>query len=508
MEKLVSVATSKQLDIDSQNRYKIDPLILMEQAGTRAYSALIEFLDEKDFDKKRIVFVVGGGNNGGDALVMARLAYLDNCKDFSIVMVNSPSSSLCLEQFNICSNLKLPIINYFEQKNRAEQIIKEANVIVDGITGLGLKGAIRKDLADIIIFINRYKAKESFVVSIDVPSGLSEETSVDETYINADLTITMGLKKVFAYHDKFRETWGKIICVNPSFALELLEEVEKEALLIDENDLKLNRISESAYKNVRGHLALFVGSKAYSGAARLTSRAAFTSGSGLVTLFCDKEIYSAVSYESPSVIIRTLDEFVTDDFKQKYQAIVAGPGWGKNREKLLFTLLNCKLPTILDADALIAYAHLIKEGAIKPQKVENLVLTPHPGEFNKIANLLNLPIEKQSPKNFLTLLKKVAEITNSVLVYKSSVTWICDQNQVFVIDGQNSSLGVAGSGDTLAGILGSLLAQNYTPVDAAIKAVQIHQKAGRLAKENRGWYDSSTLIDYIGVACRYEAKLI
>ena len=137
MEKLVSVTTSKQLDIDSQKRYKIDPLILMEQAGTRAYNALIDFLDKKVFDKNRIVFVVGGGNNGGDALVMARLAYLDNCKDFSIVMVNSPSSSLCLEQFNICTNLKFPIIDYFEQKNRAEQIIKEANVIVDGITGLG-----------------------------------------------------------------------------------------------------------------------------------------------------------------------------------------------------------------------------------------------------------------------------------------------------------------------------------------------------------------------------------
>ena len=68
-------------------------------------------------------------------------------------------------------------------------------------------------------------------------------------------------------------------------------------------------------------------------------------------------------------------------------------------------------------------------------------------------------------------------------------------------------MGVAGSGDTLAGIIGSLLAQNYTSLDAALKAVQIHQKAGRLAKENRGWYDSSTLIDYIGVVCRYEAKL-
>jgi hydroxyethylthiazole kinase-like uncharacterized protein yjeF len=507
MEKLVSVTTSKQLDIDSQKRYKIDPLILMEQAGTRAYNALIDFLDKKVFDKNRIVFVVGGGNNGGDALVMARLAYLDNCKDFSIVMVNSPSSSLCLEQFNICTNLKFPIIDYFEQKNRAEQIIKEANVIVDGITGLGLKGPIRKDLADLIIFINRYKAKESFVVSIDVPSGLSEEITVDETYIRADLTITMGLKKVFAYHDKFREAWGEIVCVNPSFALELLEEVEKEAQLIDENDLKLNRISENAYKNVRGHLALFAGSKAYSGAARLTSKAAFTSGLGLVTLFCDKEIYSAVGYESPSVIIRTLEEFETTNFNQKYQAIVAGPGWGKNREKILLNLLNCKLPIILDADALIAYVQLITEGSIDPQKVKNLVLTPHPGEFNQIVNLLNLPNEKQSPKNFITLLKKVAQITNSVLVYKSSVTWICNSNQLFVIDGQNNSLGVAGSGDTLAGIIGSLLAQNYTSLDAALKAVQIHQKAGRLAKENRGWYDSSTLIDYIGVVCRYEAKL-
>jgi NAD-dependent DNA ligase len=351
MEKLISIASSKQLDIDSQNRYKINPLILMEQAGTRAYTVLIEFLNKKNFDEKRIVFVVGGGNNGGDALVMARLAYLDNYKDFFIVMVNPPSSSLCLEQFNICINLKLPIINYFDHKNRTEQKIKEANIIVDGITGLGLKNPLRKDLADIIISINQQKAKGSFVTSIDVPSGLSEETTKNESFIVADLTITMGLKKVFAYHDKFREAWGEIICVNPSFALELLEEVEKEAILIDESDLKLNRVSESAYKNVRGHLALFAGSVAYSGAARLTSKAAFTSGLGLVTLFCDKEIYSAVGYESPSVIIRTLEEFETTNFNQKYQAIVAGPGWGKNREKILLNLLNCKLPIILDADA-------------------------------------------------------------------------------------------------------------------------------------------------------------
>ena len=133
--------------------------------------------------------------------------------------------------------------------------------------------------------------------------------------------------------------------------------------------------------------------------------------------------------------IRTLEEIETTNFNQKYHPIGAGPGWGKNREKILLNLLNCKLPIILDADALIAYVQLITEGSIDPQKVKNLVLTPHPGEFNQIVNLLNLPNEKQSPKNFITLLKKVAQITNSVLVYKSSVTWICNSNQLFVIDG-------------------------------------------------------------------------
>jgi ADP-dependent NAD(P)H-hydrate dehydratase / NAD(P)H-hydrate epimerase len=261
-------------------------------------------------------------------------------------------------------------------------------------------------------------------------------------------------------------------------------------------------------------LCMFAGSSKYSGAARLSARAAFHARAGLVTLYCDESIATVAAMESPSVIIHSLAPTTTVSAGQltdAYQAIAAGPGWGQGREELVSTLLRTGLPMVLDADGITCFASLVANNKLQVTDHGPLVLTPHPGELHRMLELLGMPLLAQETGNgstseaFTDSLRRVAIALGVVLVYKSHVVWIVDGrsfgNLPVVVDGMNSSLGVAGSGDVLTGIIGAFLAQGMDALDAAKAGVIVHQKAGRIAREAHSWFDSQELVDAVGNAC-------
>ncbi|MFA7671915.1 MAG: ADP/ATP-dependent (S)-NAD(P)H-hydrate dehydratase, partial [Sphaerochaetaceae bacterium] len=196
------------------------------------------------------------------------------------------------------------------------------------------------------------------------------------------------------------------------------------------------------------------------------------------------------------------------DYKEldkTYQAIAAGPGWSTDRDAQLIQLLKADIPMVLDADGINNLSTLIKEGRVDLSKKRELVITPHPGEFDRLAASLGLQVKtgESSVKEFIEILKEVANRLNSLLVYKSSVTWIvAPDDKPTVVEGLNNALAVAGSGDVLTGIIGSLLAQGYPLKEAAVNGVLIHKEAAVRAREALGWFDSSSLINYIGLVCR------
>ena len=278
--------------------------------------------------------------------------------------------------------------------------------------------------------------------------------------------------------------------------------------------MRVPAFTAQEYKNTRGHLALFGGSENYSGAVQLTGTSAFRSGAGLVSVFTDEKVSQVLRKDSPSLIVHAVQEHlpVRGDALNDYDAVVCGPGWGRERgrERQLQEILTASVPVVLDADALTAFALLVSEKRIATASLPPLVLTPHPGELRQMLEMLSMPLWAQdsgpagTPEAFVEALKSIACTLKVVLVYKSHIVWIVDGRDEdpvpVVVEGRNNALGVAGSGDVLSGIIGALVAGGLDPGEAAVSGVLLHQKAGELAREEHRWFDSQILTDYVASA--------
>lgn len=519
METLVSTHTIQTIDSRAQSEYGIPALLLMEQAGIKGWQAFCSLKAPVSLKQKRLLFAVGGGNNGGDALVMAREAYLMGMEDIDILLIGANISHSCATQRAICKALGLSMVEVESSlgvlSQQAIELLNKSDVIIDGLAGTGLRGTIGGTTAELIKLINARRKQGAFVLAVDVPSGCADNVSPAGARIQADATITMGLQKSACYHPAIRPGVGTIVRVNPSFPFRLLQSVPAQALLSDYKDLVLEPIAEESYKKQRGHLVIFAGSPPYSGAARLVSRSAFRARCGLVTLFCDDDIAGIAASEAPSVIVRSQAKGAVvkaDMLVMSYQAVAAGPGWGEGRQEQLLEILRSRLPVVLDADAIKTFANAVAEHRISSGGHGPLVLTPHPGEMHSMLEELHMPLLAQetgmtsTPESFIESLRKAAIALEAVLVYKSHVIWIADGrsagNLPIVVDGMNSAMGVAGSGDVLTGIIGALLAQGMDALEAAHKGVLIHQRAGQIARDATGWFDSEALAGFIGNACR------
>ncbi|MFA5571445.1 MAG: NAD(P)H-hydrate dehydratase [Sphaerochaetaceae bacterium] len=509
MEKLVLCEVTTLIDQKSQQEYRIPAVLLMEHAGIKGWNLFYQEHEELDYSD--ILVIAGGGNNGGDALVMAKEIFLQQKHNITVLFVGTKKSQLCQIQYDICRTLEIPLYDALNQEGAlkpiVQQLIEKSTLIIDGIAGTGLKGPLREDVASLVRLINESSA---FTLSIDAPSGYSDTLTPRHPHVHSDVTVTMGLKKVGAFHPAYRPSWGKIVQVNPSFPPALLKKAEARAHLVHLEDLYIPPISETTHKYERGHVALFAGSKRYSGAARLASEGAFSSRCGLVSLYCDSDVAS----QSASTIVYPLQGGVvipSESLAHSYDAIVVGPGWGEGRMAQLIEIVRSKLPVVIDADGLVAYTQALSEKRLSKKEGGPIVLTPHPGELRKMLDALHLGSVAQeisssgSIESFIEAMEKAASLLGVILLFKSSVIWIFDgitQKKPLVIEGLNNALGVAGSGDVLSGILGSLLAQQFETLSAVTMGVLLHQKAGQLARKELGWFDSEMLTRYVGLATR------
>ncbi len=173
-------------------------------------------------------------------------------------------------------------------------------------------------------------------------------------------------------------------------------------------------------------------------------------------------------------------------------AVLAGPGWGKGREELTARILASGKSTVLDADGIRSYASLYCDGAPSHGV---LVMTPHLGELSVLSKaVLGLDVTHGSIREFMEGIQEIAGRTGSTLVVKSSVIHIATPSEVTVLDGCNPSLGVAGSGDVLSG--------GVPAGECALLGAAIHQKAGRMASTEMGYYDSEALLSFLGKAVK------
>lgn len=475
-------------DIDTKARQHVPSPLLMEQAAFRFVQCLKESFSPSLGDK--MVFLCGKGGNGGDGYAAARTLAADGYRNLFCVAFPTDNEQTKMERDALSA---FPVT--FLTPEQGLCALDDASFLIDALFGTGLSrplDGIGEQL------VRKANACRGVRCSIDVPSGLGESFPLEgATVFHSSLTVTMGLEKEVFHYPPVREFVGNVVVVNPSFPPSLLEDAPSCSFLMDGKSVPLEKLSPIAYKKTRGSLAVFAGSLSFTGAARLAVRSAFFSRSGLVTLFVDDDYYPIASGENLSAMVRkTEDGFDVG----KFDAVLAGPGWGSGREALLRTLLESGKPLVLDADAITALCNLWKEG-FRPSAP--IVLTPHLGELDRLAMaVLGSKISNGGSDLFSSSLLSLSSLLHAVLVVKSSCNHIVSAGRIQVLPGDNPSLGVAGSGDVLSGIIASLLAERHALGDSALIGCCVHQRAGAIAREKWGYYDSESLIEAVGLAMK------
>jgi len=518
---IVSSERMTEIDRAAQKDYGIPGIILMEQAGRKAFQV---FLDRyQDAGKQsRLVFAAGGGNNGGDALVMARAAFLEGYAEITVVITAQKLNEQMTVHELICRNLGLAVFRWHEDRAACEKMLKNADYLFDGIAGTGIKGSLRGAAAEAASCITEAGNRgDGFpvVIAVDTPSGLTADWKPGMTVVKADCTVTMGLPKVQFYLPDAVSVRGDIVLVNPGFPIELLRGNNPRMKLIEDADVSLPAFEESAFKQKRGHAAVFAGAAGTSGAAALAAEACARIRTGLVTVYCEKAIYSVLASKLTAQMVKPeMPLHAAADGRRLHEihdAVIAGPGWGRGEHRIsqLEELLGNARCGVIDADGLYALAGLVRKrlrnddaaaGAESGSSSLNLegkwILTPHPGEFRYLRSALSEKTGKtekfddDAQENLFAAIRSTAAVLNCCILYKSHVVLTCTpEGEISVIEGNNPALGTAGSGDVLAGMTGGLLAQGITPEESMVSAAYLHQKMGSRLYAEEGWFTADDL---------------
>jgi NAD(P)H-hydrate epimerase len=426
-------------------------------------------------------------------LALMRHARFSGLSRLAVILSGRPGELASVHAASLAA-LGVPLLPWTDDRPGCERLLSEAAIIVDGLSGTGLKGALHGELASLVAKANGTVQGGASIASIDIPSGLSDSYMAGDPLVSAAWTLSVEPRKACLYHPAAREFCGEIEAIEGVFPADAA--IAPRAWLLESKDLDTLAPlpPDSAYKGSRGRVAVFAGSVGTSGAAVISSRACLAAGAGLVTLYASAEVFPVVAPMLEAVMVRPEDIASFD--AGRCDALLVGPGWGRSQKRLreLEILLGFGLPAVLDADAIYLFKELVDSG-FRPEVP--LVLTPHPGEF---AALSGRPAESAlaSPAK---ILEDCAKRFNAVIVLKSHVTWIVSpEGELAVWEGRESGLATAGSGDVLAGIAAGLLARSAASgacdaFSSARAAVIAHGLAGRAARAARGWFEAGAIAE-------------
>ena len=423
--------------------------ILMEQA------AMALAKEVKQCAKKRdtILFMCGPGNNGADGITAARILAAEyNVFVYIPLGVKSAMAKLQLQRLEA---LHVEVVSS----------LLDVDIYVDALFGSGLKRDLDEQVIEIIQTVN---SKDACKIACDSPTGIDKSGSISTVCFKADTTVTMGALKESLYSDEAKDFVGKIKVANLGISRKNYE-TKSNAYLLEESDLelpyrKISRVNKGDF----GHVAVIGGQK--EGASILAATAAFNFGAGLVSICNEKRTNIPLSIMH------------SESLPQKCNVVVAGMGLGSaySNEKLHDFLLSHEKPLVVDADL---FSHeIIKE--ILEQKKE-IVLTPHPKEFTSLLALLgiaNVTTAQVQKERFKWAREFSKRYPNAVLVLKGANTIITHNEMLYVNSLGTQKLAKGGSGDVLAGMIGSLLAQGYTPIKAAYNASLAHALVAKKIK--------------------------
>ena len=378
-------------------------------------------------------------------------------------------------------------------------------LVIDGLFGSGLTKPLAGGFASLVKYINQ---SPSFIVSIDLPSGLMTE---DNTYnvraniIKADLTLTLQQKKLAFLFPENQQFIGQLKILDIRLSEEGTQRIEAHYTMLEENDIRpriLHR-NEYAHKGNMGHALVIAGSYGMAGAAVLATKACLRAGAGKVTVRTPRRNNDILQISVPEAIIDIdRDELYFNETvdTEDMDAVCIGPGLRQQENTAIAVISQIRrtqCPLVLDADALNVLAN---HRAWLQQLPKNIIMTPHPKEFD----LLNGTACSDSYER-LSKARNMAEHLNAYILLKGHYTALCLPNgQVIFNSTGNAGMATAGCGDVLAGIITALLARGYKHEDACMTGMYLHGLAGDLAAKELGQESllASDLIDYLPKAFR------
>jgi hydroxyethylthiazole kinase-like uncharacterized protein yjeF len=500
--KVVESRRMAQIDREAQERFDIPEIVLMEDAAYGIFSLMRERIWKAKPPGGPVVFLAGKGNNGGDALAVARHCYFTGMRNLSVILAagQPKAESLAGVHLKILRSLGIEVVDYAADEKgaavrRAHRLLGEAEFLVDGLLGTGLSGEVRPPLKGLI---RRCNESGALRIAVDIPSGIGDTYRQGYTAFRADCTLTVQLPKLCLYLPHTRRFCGDIHIVPGVFPPQLIEREDIPGYLIDEPIKRkvLRPLEPDTHKGRRGHLAVFAGSAGTTGAAWLCCNAAARSRAGLVTLFMDRELYGANISKYSSVMLRPWEGELPE--MGRFDTLLVGPGWGttEQREQILAALLATRLPGVLDADGISLLARMGREADVKLGG--RWILTPHPGEF---ARLLGLETAEVLTDPLPHLLRASAEL-EAVILLKGHCSFVVSaQGRYGIYDGMNPAMATGGSGDVLAGICAGLLTSGCGPEDAAVLAVLLHGQIGRRLYRDKGYFLAEDMIAAVSSAC-------
>ena len=503
LEPLATAEEMRRWDEESV-KMGIPGTMLMENAAQAALRVLLASIP--DLAGKKAAVLMGGGNNGGDAVCLARLM-LDMGADVTVFHLPPlekirGDALFHLELARNCGVSLRPAVS-----GDAASFDADCDILIDGLLGTGFSGTLRQDCQDIITLCNQKKKYREFTLALDIPSGLDcNEGTPSPCAIEADATVTFAAAKpglVMPCAKHYTGTLHTAYIGTPKKA----RSTPKLHLLSAKILRQLPPVRSGGYKNAYGHVVIIGGAHGMGGAAHIAALAALKSGCGLVTVVSPLSWTDSVRLGHPEIMTFGLDshgsstdwpDCVPERLKgliERADSFVIGPGMGRGEDARNFVAACLKAlpdkPVVIDADALHFLPQLegvLHNGFLKDGR--HLVLTPHAGEARALLEgaCASLP---DSPSDTM---HAIAARYKCTVVLKGAGTWVTGRglpDAFYPYDIPQLSMG--GSGDCLAGVCGSLLAQNARndmsqDLDriltlSAMESVAWHGTAGRLLQK-------------------------
>lgn len=471
---------AKAIDRYTIEKIGIPSVVLMERAALAVANALMK----EEGPEEEIIIAAGCGNNGADALAVARILHQRGYGHLDIVYAGNREKATAewKMQYKILQNIGLYPHPY------EPGCLHSSEAAVDGLFGIGLAREVGGIYAELITELN-YSARR--IYAVDISSGICADTgAIMGVCVNAYRTITFGCEKLGSLFYPGAEYSGMVETADIGFPECAVTAVKPKQVRFGKEDLSQLPV-RPAYSNkgTFGKVLVAAGGKNMAGAAYLCASAAYSVGAGLVRILTVEENRTILQTLLPEAVLTTIEE---EKLEQQVaecvnwaDAVAAGPGLGTGdlSEKLVDLILHtCEKPLVLDADGLNLLA---KHPQWKKQLPAQTILTPHLGEMSRLMQEPVPVLQNQ----LLEKARELADMYNAVAVCKDARTIVAGKDELSYINvSGNQAMAKGGSGDVLTGVITGLLTGKLTPDQAARLGVYLHGLSGDTACRKKGSY--------------------